>query len=370
VNTRGKHPDLIVQQQHPFNAEPTLTQLLQAPTTPNDLFFARNHAPVPAVDVDSYRLSVTGLVEKPLELSLDDVYRLPKTTVTATLQCAGNRRKAVFAYKHVVGEVPWGDQAISNAVWGGVRLSAVLERAGVLEGAQHVACLGLDELGQGDKRFNFGGSIPLKKARCEEVLLAYEMNGAPLLPLHGFPLRLVAPGYIGARSVKWLVQICVQQTPSSNHYQARAYKLFAPHIDAKTVDWDKGLMLGEMSVNSSICVPEEGETLASGKLEIKGYAITGGDRTVERVEVSLDGGLRWVEARLSRVEPFAWCFWTVRLDLEPGTHCVVARAWDSAANTQPEDLAKIWNFKGYMNNAWPRVAFDVGPAVRADKRPG
>ena len=351
----GKHPDLIVQQQEPFNAEPPSERLIASDVTPNEWFFVRNHAPVPTVDPHGYRLTVGGLVEKPLHLSLEALSQFPKFTVVATLACAGNRREDFLNVKPVLGEVPWGAQAISNAVWAGARLADVLSAARVQPQAGHVAFLGLDQVQQGAQPFGFGGSIPLRKALCEEVLLAYEMNGAALPPAHGFPLRAVVPGYIGARSVKWLKNIVVQAEPSDNYYQAHAYKLFAPHIEAATADWGRGLMLGELQVNSAICSPAPGATVRSGPLDVRGYAMAGGDRRVERVDVSVDGGRTWLDAELSGGGAFAWRLWRATVTLQPGSHELSARAWDSAAHTQPEDVEKLWNFKGYMNNAWPRV---------------
>jgi sulfite oxidase len=193
-----------------------------------------------------------------------------------------------------------------------------------------------------------------------EVLLAYEMNGEPLTAEHGAPLRVVTPGYVGARSVKWLGSIRLQEEPSSNYYQAYAYKLFPPEVDEETAEWEKGLMLGELSVNSVIYQPMNEETVPAGSVPVRGYAITGGGRSVERVDVSIDGGESWVTAELEEGnDPWAWRFWEASVDLEPGQYEIVARAWDAAANTQPELAEHIWNFKGYMNNSWHKVQVTV-----------
>ncbi|MBV9453395.1 MAG: molybdopterin-dependent oxidoreductase [Rubrobacter sp.] len=212
-----------------------------------------------------------------------------------------------------------------------------------------------------DQTFEFGGSIPIEKAMNPEVLLAYEMNGEPLTAEHGAPLRVVAPGYIGARSVKWLSSITLQEEPSSNYYQAYSYKLSPPVVDEETADWEEGLMLGEMSVNSVICQPTDGGTVPAGQTSLRGYAITGGDRSVQRVDVSIDGGKSWVAAELQEGnEPWTWRFWEASVDLEPGQYEIVARAWDAAANIQPEFSEQIWNFKGCMNNSWHRIKVVVG----------
>jgi len=256
----------------------------------------------------------------------------------------------------IPGEEPWSGGAIGNAEWSGALLTEVLQAAGVYPEVRHVAFTGLDEIEMGDQSFGFGGSIPVEKAMSPEVLLAYEMNGEPLTPGHGFPLRVVAPGYIGARSVKWLANIRVQEEPSSNYYQTHAYKLFPPQVDEETADWSKGLMLGELSVNSVICQPADEEMLPAGPVSVRGYAVTGGDRSVERVDVSIDGGESWMSAVLLEEKgPWAWRLWEASVDLDPGEYELVARAWDSAANTQPELSEQIWNFKGYMENSWHRV---------------
>lgn len=357
-----KHPALIVRETEPFNAGPPPGLLRQSFITPQNLFFVRNHAPVPDLDAASYRLQVGGMVGEHLTLSLDELRsRFTKREVAATLQCAGNRRDILSAIAPVGGEVAWGAEAISTARWGGVALRDVLGAAGIEEAARHVAFLGLDEIEKRGERFGFGGSIPIDKALSSEVILAYEMNGETLSPAHGFPLRAIVPGYIGARSVKWLSDITLQTEPSDNYYQARAYKLFPPQTDAQTADWTQGLMLGELSVNSVITAPAPGADIEGGSVLVQGYATAGGSRSVERVDVSADDGATWTTATLSESDkaPWTWRFWEARLELPEGVHTITARAWDSAANTQPEDPRRIWNFKGYMNNAWDRVTVKV-----------
>lgn len=354
-----KHADLIVREQEPFNGGPPPHLITRSHITPNDLFFVRSHAPVPDIHPDDYRLSIDGLVDRPLSLSLDQLADLPQIRVEATLQCAGNRRTDLFALAEVRGEVAWGDEAISHAVWGGVSLAPLLERAGLKSGAGYVEFIGLDEIQMGDQTFGFGGSIPLSKALGGEVLVATEMNGEPLSPNHGFPARIVTPGYIGARSVKWLGKINLLAEPSKNYYQSRAYKLFPSHVDAATVDWESGLMLGELSVNAAITRPEPADRLSPGPITISGYAHAGGDRHVSHVDVSTDGGKSWITAQLDAARPWSWRFWAVTVDLTEGEHVLAARAWDSAGNSQPESPRQTWNFKGYMNNAWSRVTVTV-----------
>jgi sulfite oxidase len=165
------------------------------------------------------------------------------------------------------------------------------------------------------------------------------------------------PGYVGARSVKWLAEIRVRREPSENYFQRRAYRLFAPQVGPENVVWDAGLMLGELAVNTIITAPAAGATLSAGAVRVEGLALAGGGRTVERVDLSTDGGATWRTAELGASQGrWAWRLWSRELELPPGEHEIVARAWDNAAQTQPEHPAQLWNFKGYTNNAWSRVA--------------
>ena len=349
----GKHPDLVVWSDDPFNAETPLELLARSDVTPTELFYVRNHGRVPELDRASYRLSVEGMVGNPLTFSLDELAgSFAQTTVGATLLCAGNRRRELAAVRPIPGEMPWGAGAIGNATWTGVRLRDVLLAAEVETGARHVAFTGLDEA-EGE-RGSFGGSIPLEKATSGDVVLAFGMNGEPLPPLHGFPLRVVVPGYIGARSVKWLSTITVQDGPSSNYFHARAYRLLAPEGAVQGRASGASLPLGELSVTSTLS--RVGDGGPPGKIVAEGYALAGGTRTVERVDVSLDEGKTWALAQLGApARPGSWRLWRSELDDDDAATSVVVRAWDSAANTQPEEAANIWNPKGYVNNAWHRV---------------
>ncbi|MCY4009787.1 MAG: sulfite oxidase [Anaerolineaceae bacterium] len=355
----GKHEGLTVYQESPFNAGSPLAPLRAAFETPNELFFARNHAPVPEIAAAEWCLKVDGLVARPLRLSLADLSRdFPTVELAATLQCAGNRRREMLPDADPGSAVLWGSDAISHGRWTGVRLRDVLRAAGVQEGARFVAALGRDEIQKGGRVFGMGGSIPLAKALGEEVLLATGLNGAPLPPLHGGPLRLLVPGYIGARSIKWLGQITLQEEPSENHYQQRAYKVFPPEITSETVDWAQGEMLGPFRLNSAICTPAPGAQLSAGRQRIAGYAID--YEPVAAVELSVDGGRRWREAALlGEGQRWSWSFWEREVRLPAGRHELVVRAWDQAGNTQPATVAEIWNFKGYFNNSWQRRLVEV-----------
>jgi len=358
----ARDPRLRVRQEEPANAGPELPALRAQLVTPNPLFFLRSHGNVPAVDAASFRLEVGGLVRRPLALSLAEIRALPAVTRTVTLECAGNRRSELAAVEPIPGELPWDEDAIGNAFWTGAALGRVLAMAEPLPAARQVACEGLDDVERHGERFRFGTSIPLEKALSPEVLLAYEMNGAPLPPSHGAPLRGVVPGFIGARSVKWLARIELRETPSENYFQRRAYRLFPRDVRAADgLDYETGRMLEALEINSVICTPRPDETVEPGAVRVRGYAVAGGGRRVERVELSGDGGESWSPVELYEDRgPWSWRFWRGALGLAPGgEHELVVRAWDSSGETQPADPASIWNFKGYMNNSWHRVRVKV-----------
>lgn len=360
----NKHPAIIVRQERPINAEPSLDWLVQSLITPSELFFVRNHGDIPQVNHETFRLEVDGQVGRRLSLSLTELREcFPRREVAATLQCAGNRRLEMAAFQPIPGELGWDAGAISHARWAGASLREVLTAAAISsENAtgSHVAFSGMDETERQGRRFTFGGSIPLEKALDPDTLLAYEMNGALLSPVHGAPVRVITPGYIGARSVKWLNRITVQSTPSDNYFQAHAYRLFPASARAETVNWEAGLMLGEMSVNSVICLPQVEAQLGGGKVQVSGYATAGGGRQIARVELSCDNELTWREAEIIGDDGrWSWKFWRVWLDLTPGRNQLMVRAVDSAANIQPLNMDQVWNFKGYMNNVWHRIWIDI-----------
>jgi len=265
------------------------------------------------------------------------------------MQCAGNRRADMQGVRPTSGD-PWAPGAIGNAAWTGVALADVLRAAGAETGASlHIAFDACDEVEMPKEgRFTYGASIPMAKAMSPEVLLAYAMNGEPLAPEHGFSLRAVVPGFAGVRSPKWLTAITVQDKPSGNHMQQRDYKLVPPNLTEATVDWDKGVTIYDMPLNSAICEPAPGAGLKAGGTTA---------RDIMRVDVSSDGGRTWKKAELERDAdaPRSWTFWSATLELPKGRHELAVRAWDSAGQTQPAPPDDIWNFKGYLSAAWHRV---------------
>ncbi len=353
----GKRDDMIVHQTDPYNAEPPRGALADRMLTPVEAFYGRNHGPVPVIDPDAWRLRVGGAVARPLELSLADLKSgYPAQTLTATLQCAGNRRAGLIEVRDIPGEAPWGPGATSTAEWTGVSLARVLARAGVRPGAAHVAFAAPDVAGDAEPPQPFGGSVPLAKALAGEVMLAWAMNGQPLPAMHGAPVRVVVPGYIGARSVKWVEQITVQDTPSGNYFQARVYRLLPAEADPRSGAPGVGLALGAVAVNADILRPDGCSVLRAGPTEVTGYAFAGDDRGIARVDVSADGGHRWRQADLDgEAGPWAWRHWRTIIDLPVGETQITARAWDTTAALQPESAAHVWNPKGYVNNSWARL---------------
>ena len=222
----GKRSDLIVHQREPFNAETGLAALAEGPVTATDAFYVRGHGAVPEIDPAAWRLHVDGAVERELDLSFATLREaFVERHVTATLQCAGNRRAGLIAIRDIPGEAPWGAGATGTATWTGVALADVLALAHPSRAVGHIGFEGADLCPEAQPAQRFGGSIPLDKARRPEVLLAWAMNGEPLLPVHGAPLRVVVPGYIGARSVKWLERIEVRATPWPGYFQHVVYRL-------------------------------------------------------------------------------------------------------------------------------------------------
>lgn len=345
---------LIVHSETPFNAETPLDRLRGAFTTQQRDFYVRSHGAVPVLHEDTHRLTVRGRVARPLELPMHQLRNgFPRRSVMAVMQCAGNRRAELHEMRPVMGD-PWTAGAIGNAVWSGVSLVDVLRAAGAdTDPGLHVAFDACDNV---EGRGRYGVSIPMIKALCPEVLLAFAMNGEPLAPEHGFPLRVVVPGFAGVRSPKWLAGISVQEDASDNAIQQNDYKLLPPEVTPETVDWTKGVTINEMPLNAAICAPEEGARVKPGRLIVRGYAMASG-RRIERVDVSADDGRSWVQAVLqSRPEaPWSWTFWETTIDLPAGEHELAVRAWDSAGQTQPAAAVDAWNFKGYLCAAWHRV---------------
>ncbi|MFE9312946.1 sulfite oxidase [Streptomyces sp. NPDC088353] len=350
MDTWGKCDEMLVHEDEPYNAE-TPPAALAAQITSLDTFYGRNHAPIPLIDSASWRLRVEGLVDRPLELAMDDLRRFTERTVVATLQCAGNRRADLIEVRDIPGQVPWGPGAISTAKWSGVSLADVLAEAGAQPEAAHIAFTGADVSQQAAPPQPFGGSIPVAKATSSEVLLAWAMNDQALPAVHGAPLRVIVPGWIGARSVKWLQSISAQVEPTHNYFQAE-YSVLPPEADPEAVGRGDGITLGPVAIHCAILRPGKNDHLPSGPTEVSGFAFAGDDRTVARVDVSADHGSTWTSTDLDPPEnTWTWQHWRAMVTLPPGEVELIARAWDSTAAVQAESPATVWNPRGYANNA-------------------
>ncbi|XP_062151631.1 sulfite oxidase isoform X2 [Alnus glutinosa] len=374
-----RHPCLKINAKEPFNAEPPRSALVSSYVTPVDLFYKRNHGPIPIVDdIERYCVSISGLVENPKELFMKDIRMLPKYNVTATLQCAGNRRTAMSNTRKVKG-VGWDVSAIGNAVWGGAKLADVLELVGISKltsstqsGGKHVEFVSIDKCKE-ENGGPYKASIPLSQATNPDadVLLAYEMNGETLNRDHGYPLRVIVPGVIGARSVKWLDSISVITEECQGFFMQKDYKMFPPSVDWDNINWSTRRAQMDFPVQSVICSLEDVTAIKPGKIKVSGYAASGGGRGIERVDLSVDGGKTWMEAsRYQKTgipyitddissDKWAWVLFEATIDVTHSTE-IVAKAVDIAANVQPERVEDIWNLRGILNTSWHRVQVRVG----------
>ncbi len=352
--------DLIFRTTDPRNGEPELNSLVKSWITPTKHFYVRSHAPNPQINADSFELSVEGAVRRPFKISLGELAAFKQKKTTATLTCAGNRR-AEFNAEGKVGGVQWGAGAIGNATWAGALLADVLRKAEVTEQGKHVWFEGLDEIPKSGNIIPFGGSIPIDKAMIAEgagaPLLCTQMNGQTLSPDHGYPLRTVVPGYIGARSVKWLGKVVVSDRPSPNHYVATAYKV-VKKTDA--IDWAESGPIYRYPINAAICTPKRRAKVNAGQIEVTGYALPTGrpGSKIEKVMISADGGRNWKTAELTGTDTeFCWQLWKASVDVNANTKRLVVKAQDSSGGFMPGKVP--WNAKGYLQNSWFRMPIRV-----------
>ena len=323
-------------------------------------FYVRNHfSKIPELSTSTWRLLIDGEVQEPLTLSLAGLEALPSKEQVATLECAGNSRSYVtppaegLAFRH---------GAVGTARWKGVPLALVLDKAGLKATAQEVVFEGADYGREEEDGVAFDlrytRSLPISKALNPDTLLAYQMNGNALSPAHGYPLRLVIPGWYGMASVKWLVHIRVSDRPFDGFFQSRRYVIIKEGVENK-IDREP---LSILRVKSIFTNPRHGQVIQPGIFTIKGVAWSGAGSVV-KVAVSTDGGRNWLDARLTGQNyPNAWRRWELTWHAsEPGHFILMARATDSAGNTQPKAIP--WNFRGYANNSIHAIAVEV-PALR------
>jgi anti-anti-sigma factor len=342
---------MVVHRAHPLNCETSIPALMGGVVMPNPRFYVRNHFPIPKLEPASWRLNVVGRVERPLSLSLRDLMKMPSQTQFVTLECAGNGRSLLSP--RVNGE-QWNLGAVSTAEWTGVPLAEVLDRAGVKADAREVVFRGADsgKLDASSEPIRFARSLSMDDAQGSEALLAYAMNGETLPIQHGYPLRVIVPGWYAVASVKWLTEIDVISGLFSGHYQTETYFF----------EWQRGEQVvrepvSVQRVRSLITEPEPESEVEQGELPIRGVAWSGA-APIARVEVRIGGG-PWQDARLvGERKRHSWQGWELIARLErPGSIVISARATDMASRTQP-DFSE-WNRLGYGNNAIQKVRVDV-----------
>lgn len=374
---------------HPFNVEPPMAiHGKYRFITPCSLHYVRNHGACPQLKWEEHTVTFGGsCTSNPFEITMDELAAMEPRELPVTLVCAGNRRKEQNMIRQTIG-FNWGPAGLSTNVWKGVLLRDLLLKAGVSEknmSGKHVEFIGIEDLpnkvGPGPfpdepwgKLVKYGTSIPLARAMnpAYDVIIAYEANGNKLQPDHGFPVRLIIPGYIGGRMIKWLKEVNVIEHETKNHYHYHDNRILPPHITAEESlkgDWwyKPEYIFNELNINSAMSSPDHNETLSIAKnitkdYECVGYAYTGGGRKITRVEVSTDGGVHWELAELDRKEKptdydmhWCWVWWTYKVKVADLVGCkeIICRAWDEANNCQPND--PTWNLMGMGNNQVFRI---------------
>ena len=349
VCTRPGSHDLLSIDNVPVVAETPLAAL-RSWLTPTPLFYVRNHFGVPEIDADAWSLTIGGAVSHPVEISYSELVRLPKKTVPAMLECAGNNRSDLVP--KVPGN-PFRDGAVSNAVWAGAPLKPFLQQAGLSSGAVEVLFEGADrgEPEPGRREVPYQRSQPLQIALHPDTMLVYEMSGESLTAEHGYPVRLIVPRWYGMASVKWLTSVRVLQKPFVGFFQTERY----------VIEDEAGIegQVSQLAVKSFVSWPEHGTSLPAGQpVAISGMAWSG-TGPIRRVDVSIDEGSIWQDAHLDETAiGYSWQEWHVDwTPNEPGHYTIIARAVDDDGNLQP--LESHWNPLGYCINGVKSVCVTV-----------
>jgi sulfite oxidase len=352
--------DMLVRSVRPEDLEMPLSGFVDY-LTPTEHFFVRTHVYVPAVNVNDWRLNVGGSVATSLVLTMDDLKKLPATELIGVLECAGNGRAF---YQPPVPGMQWGNGAVGNARWRGIRLADVLKHAGVKPSAREILFDGADvPLGAMP---DFQRSIPLTKALDPNTLLAYEMNGETLPVKHGFPLRVVVPGWAGDSWIKWLTSIRVLDQEHDGFWMKSAYRHPGrPAAPGIPIPADRMQPVTSLRLKSVIAGPLDGAQLDPGRPTII-RGVAWGTDLVTSVEISTDGGRSWKSAALKSDQRtrFGWRQWEFAwTPPQAAYYTILARARDASGNTQPLD--QEWNPSGYLWNVVPRVRVNVGEAALA-----
>jgi len=329
-----------------------LLEALRHDVTPVGLHYLLNHFDVPYVPTaTNWTLSVTGRVRTPLKLTIAEIQALPAKTLRVTLECAGNGRANIGLRRQ---SMPWMYEAVGTSEWTGTPLRHVLERAGLLPDAMDIAFLGIDQ-GFDKVLHEYGRSLAPQLALNDDVLLVWAMNGAPLLPQHGFPLRMIVPGWYGMASVKWLDRIEVMDTPYQGHQQVGSY-VYKENAD------DPGVPVTHIRVKSLMVPPgipdwyTRHRLVPPGSVTVHGRAWSGNGVPVTRVEFGVDG--KWQDAELGPIDGrYAWRSWQAEWAATEGEHEIACRATDENGDTQP--LEERWDRSGFGNNMVHRIGVTV-----------
>ncbi|RHZ64504.1 hypothetical protein CDV55_105713 [Aspergillus turcosus] len=366
---REKHPDMLHLLQFPYNGEPPKRLVTSKPITPNPLHFVRNHGGIPIIEKDKWSLCMDGLVKQAKTYTLDDLMdesKFPRMQTTITMQCSGTRRyEQISLYGGQGDEVPqapWAEGAIGTAQYTGISLKKVIKDCGGLVApAKHLELYGAETYIKDLEAMNYVVSIPWSKVKANEVILAWEMNGEPLPKIHGYPLRVVVMGYIGARSVKWLYRIKAIENPSRAPVQSKEYLYFNQQVGKYNLRPTDGIQIQEMPVSSAIMSPwMKQAVIHTGTIHCKGWAYSGGGRWPERVELSADGGFSWYDVppeNMSKKGRWTWRTWQMDLPCQvEGWIEIVCRCWDNALNTQPLNVRAAWNWGLHVTSSAHRIS--------------
>jgi DMSO/TMAO reductase YedYZ molybdopterin-dependent catalytic subunit len=317
-------------------------EALEYDLTPSGLHYLLIHFDIPRIDETTWRLRIGGLARRPVDLSLDDIRALPSQTIPVTLECAGNGRARLSPRPL---SQPWLVEAVSTAEWTGTPLAGVLERAGLADDAAEIVFTGADRGVQGGVEHDYARSLSVADALQPEVLLVYEMNGRPLEPQHGFPLRLIVPGWYGMTSVKWLTNIEAVTQPFMGFQQADAYHY------RQSPD-EPGEAVSRIRPRALMVPPGIPDFFTRRRLVEGGpHILTGrawsGQAPITGVEVGVDGS--WLRAELATpMGQFAWRGWSSTWNAAPGEHELSCRATDETGTVQPTE--QPWNYQGMGNN--------------------
>ncbi|KAK5047320.1 hypothetical protein LTR84_006842 [Exophiala bonariae] len=366
---REKHPEMLHLLQFPYNGEPPKRLVTDKAITPNSLHFVRNHGGIPLIDKDQWSMTLDGLVANPRTFNLADLMdesKYPRVKKLVTMQCSGTRRiEQISLYAGQGDEVPqapWAEGAIGTAEYTGISLKKVIKACGgLINGAKHLEFYGAETYFKDNEAMNYLVSVPWSKVKANEVLLAWEMNGEPLPAIHGFPLRVVVLGYIGARSVKWLYRVKAIEGPSLAPVQSKEYLYFNQQIGKYNQKPTDGIQIQEMPVSSAIMSPWTKQVVIhNGSIQCKGWAYSGGGRWPERIELSADGGFSWYAVPNENMSPkhkWTWRTWTYDLpcDVE-GWVEIVCRCWDNSLNTQPLTVRAAWNWGLHVTSSAHRIS--------------